>query len=192
MKRLFSVMKEEFGDLDPNPLPSFAMGSVNCIPQWRFGRLRVLMYRLAGFRIGHRTLVMGRIDVRGPGRLWRSRLQIGEDCLITTGFRVVLDGNCTIGRGVTISPGVTIHTGSHQIGPTNRRCDPRPIGKDVEIGDGSWICMNVLILPGVRIGNGSVVAAGSVVVKDVGDNMLVAGNPAVEKRSLAPALPDRP
>mgnify|MGYP000293804664 FL=1 len=51
-------------------------------------------------------------------------------------------------------------------------------GKPVVIGNNAWIGGSSVILPGVTIGNNVVVAAGSVVVKDVPDNVVVAGNPA--------------
>ena len=50
--------------------------------------------------------------------------------------------------------------------------------KDIEIGDGTWICANVTILPGVKIGKGCVIAAGSVVNKDCEDNCMYGGVPA--------------
>jgi maltose O-acetyltransferase len=70
----------------------------------------------------------------------------------------------------------------------------------IEIGDGAWLASRVMVLPGVRIGAGAVVAAGSVVTRDVPDNTLVAGVPARVARSLSadghpdPALdaPDMP
>ncbi|MFE8729811.1 DapH/DapD/GlmU-related protein, partial [Aeromonas hydrophila] len=55
----------------------------------------------------------------------------------------------------------------------------------ISIGDGCWIGADVLIIGGVTIGKGVVVAAGSVVTRDIPDNVLVAGVPAVIKRRLA-------
>jgi len=60
------------------------------------------------------------------------------------------------------------------------------IKKPVEIGKYAWIGMNSIILPGVKIGDGSVIGAGSMVTGNVGDMVIVAGNPAKEirKRSV--------
>jgi maltose O-acetyltransferase len=182
--KTIETLRDEIGPLDPNPGRWFFLGLSRFLPRWRFGRMRSALYRRAGFQIGPRTVIMDALDVRGGGSRWQCRLSIGKGCLLTTGIRIVVDGKCRIGDRVTISPGATLHTGTHEIGPPSRRCHPDPIGKDIEIGDGAWICMNALILPGVRVGNGAVVAAGAVVTRDVPPNTLVAGNPAVVKREL--------
>ena len=84
-----------------------------------------------------------------------------------------------IGNNVTIGYGTTIITSTHEIGSTKYRADFRKIQyKPVKIGDGTWICANCVILPGARIGNGCVIAAGSVVIDDCVDNGLYGGNPA--------------
>ncbi len=68
-------------------------------------------------------------------------------------------------------------TSTHEIGPHQYRA-----GKDttrpITIGDGVWIGARAVVLPGVTIGNGSIVAAGAVVNRPVGSNVLVAGVPA--------------
>jgi maltose O-acetyltransferase len=184
MSRIATVLREELGMTDVAPARWIALGLVRLLPRWRFGRVRARLYRWAGCRVASKAMLLGTLDVRGPQPAWQRRLSIGEGAFLTTGISIVLDGNCSIGRNVTISPGVTIHTGTHQVGPSERRCDPAAIGKDIVIDDGAWICMNVLILPGVRVGKGAVVAAGSVVVSDVPDNAFVAGNPAVVKRMM--------
>jgi maltose O-acetyltransferase len=56
--------------------------------------------------------------------------------------------------------------------------------KPVTIGDDVWIGGGTIICPGVTIGNGAVIAAGSVVIHDVPDNVMVAGNPAVIKKNI--------
>lgn len=182
--KVFDALRDEIGPLDWNVGHGLSMRLARLLPRWRFGRMRSGLYRRAGFQIGPRTFIMDGVDVRGAGSQWQRRLSIGKGCLLTTDIRIVLDGKCRIGDRVTISPGATLHTGTHEIGPPSRRCHPDPIGKDIEIGDGAWICMNALILPGVRVGNGAVVAAGAVVTRDVPPNTLVAGNPAVVKREL--------
>jgi maltose O-acetyltransferase len=58
------------------------------------------------------------------------------------------------------------------------------VANSIEIGDGCWIGARSIILGGVRIGEGSVVAAGSVVTRDVPSNVLIAGVPACIKRKL--------
>lgn len=88
-----------------------------------------------------------------------------------------------IGSNVMIGPNTLISTVNHPLTPMGRR---RHLGiaKPVRIGDDVWLGGNVTILPGVRIGNNVVVAAGAVVTKDVPDNTLVGGVPARKIRTL--------
>ena len=72
---------------------------------------------------------------------------------------------------------------SHFIGDSNKRAG-KNIYSNIHVGKGSWIGANVTVLPGVSIGNGCIVAAGSVVISDCEDNCLYAGNPAKKKRYL--------
>ena len=69
--------------------------------------------------------------------------------------------------------------------PTLRNGTAGPeLGKDINIGDDCWIAGNVIVLPGVSIGDGSTIGAGSVVTKDVPAYHVVAGNPARIIRKL--------
>lgn len=80
----------------------------------------------------------------------------------------------TIGNGVIISSGVTIRDSDNHIIKEDGFVKTKPI----IIGDHVWIGINAIILKGVKIGNGAIVAAGAVVNKDVKENTLVGGVPA--------------
>ncbi|MGP1515812.1 MAG: sugar O-acetyltransferase [Bacteroidales bacterium] len=82
-----------------------------------------------------------------------------------------------IGDNVLIGPNTLITTVGHPITPKGRR-EHISLAKPVHIGNDVWIGGNCTILPGVKIGNNVVVAAGAVVTKDIPDNSLVAGVPA--------------
>lgn len=82
-----------------------------------------------------------------------------------------------IGDYVQIAPNTLITTVNHPLNPLSRR-KHLAIAKPVKIGNDVWIGANVVILPGVTIGNNAVIAAGAVVNKDVPDNSLVGGVPA--------------
>jgi maltose O-acetyltransferase len=83
----------------------------------------------------------------------------------------------TIGNRVLIGPHVCICTGTHDIDPLVRK-ESGSFAFPIIIEDDVWIGANVTILPGVRIGRGSMVAAGAVVVKDVDSGVVVGGVPA--------------
>lgn len=107
------------------------------------------------------------------------------------GRNVFINQNCTmydlggidIADDVMIGPNVNLITSGHPIAPSQRRAGvtASPIFIDRNV----WIAANVTIIGGVTIGENSVVAAGSVVTKDVPANTLVGGNPATVIRSIA-------
>ena len=89
---------------------------------------------------------------------------------------VFLDlGSITIEDNVQIAPKVSLLTESHPLNPTERQS---LIPKPIHIKKNAWIGANATILQGVTIGENAVVAAGSVVSKDVPDNVVVGGTPA--------------
>ena len=89
---------------------------------------------------------------------------------------VFLDlGGITIEDGVLIAPKVSLLTEGHSISPSERH---GLVPKSIHIKKNAWIGANATILQGVTIGENSVVAAGSVVSKDVPDNVVVGGTPA--------------
>jgi acetyltransferase-like isoleucine patch superfamily enzyme len=109
----------------------------------------------------------------------------------SVGRNVFVNQNCTfydlggldIADDVMIGPNVSIVTSSHPIEPSQRRASV--IAKPIVIERNVWIAAGATIVGGVTIGENSVVAAGSVVTKDVPPNTLVGGNPARSIRSIA-------
>jgi maltose O-acetyltransferase len=96
---------------------------------------------------------------------------------------VVLDGSkVTIGSNVLFAPGVQLYTASHPLDVATRRT--HELAKPITIGDDCWIGGNAIICPGVNIGNGCVIGAGSVVTKNIPEYSLAVGNPAKVIRKL--------
>ncbi len=118
---------------------------------------------------GHRqTLISG----------W-GRIRIGDRVFINCGTILLSVLEVTIGDDVALANEVYVmDSNSHGV-------EGRPrVEAPVHIGDGTWVGARAMILPGVTIGKRAVVAAGSVVTRDVPDEVLVAGNPARVVRSL--------
>lgn len=106
---------------------------------------------------------------------------IEDYVFIGEGTRVYAQGKVTIKRGTIIADHCDIRTANHYYDGDNLHClpfDEKILVKPVTIGHNVWIASHVLILPGVTIGDGAVVAAGSVVTKDVEECEVVGGAPA--------------
>lgn len=139
------------------------------------------------------SVLMGAyIYVRGRGSPDRPDISIGEHSVINQGCSLDGRGGLRIGRNVSVSPGVWILTAGHDPDDPGFRYVVAP----TVIGDYAWLGSRALILPGVSIGTGAVVAAGAVVSRDVPDYAVVGGVPAREigqrRRDLSYQLVYRP
>jgi maltose O-acetyltransferase len=152
------------------------------LPPLSFNRTRTALLRASGVRIGARSLVMGELRVTGAGSLV-DLLSIGRNSFVTGPLHIDLGAIVRIGDGVHIGHDVMLLTMSHEIGPPECRCG-RLVAAPVVIEDGAWLASRVIVLPGVTIGRGAVVAAGAVVTRDVPANAQVAGTPARVVRQL--------
>lgn len=140
-------------------------------PRWMLNGWRRTLLRLFGSRIGKDVRIQGSSHVWQP---WK--LVIGANSWIDANVRLYTVAPITIGSNAVISEGAFICTASHDVRSENFRLTAAPI----EIEDCAWVCARAIVLPGVKIGEGAVVAAGAVVTRDVAPWTVVAGNPAKE------------
>ncbi|WP_370557055.1 transferase [Edwardsiella tarda] len=150
------------------------------LPVSRFFLFRRLLLRFARVDIGNDVCFCGGGGVYGNGQvIIGDNTWLSPGCVIFSHKDIVIN----IGSQCDFGPLVKLIPGSHKIGDRYRRAG-EGIALPISIGNGCWIGANSLILGGVTIGNGVVVAAGSVVTRDIPDNTLVAGVPAIIKREL--------
>lgn len=178
--RLLNASREELSPLTPRKAVAEVLGGL--LPQQNFNRTRTALWRAAGVSIGSHSLIQGSLRITGVDYR-ASYLSIGSQTIITGPLHLDLGAPVTIGDWVRIGHNVSLLTISHEIGPVWFRAGKSEFGP-IRIGNGVWIASRVTILPGVSIGEGSVVAAGSLVTRDVPANTLVAGVPARAMRTL--------
>ncbi|EPX4132372.1 sugar O-acetyltransferase [Vibrio vulnificus] len=107
---------------------------------------------------------------------WGKHTHLGNNVYANFNLTLVDDTHIYIGNSVMIAPNVTIATAGHPIDPELRR-KVAQFNIPVHIKDNVWIGANSVVLPGVTIGENSVIGAGSVVTKDIPANVVAVGNP---------------
>ena len=115
-----------------------------------------------------------------------SNVHIGDDFFGNVNLTFVDDVDIRIGDGVMIAPSVTLTTTGHPVHPA-RRVDYARFSEPIHLEDKVWIGSNAVVLPGVRIGYGSVVGAGSVVSRDIPPMVVAVGTPCRPLRPITDA-----
>ncbi len=185
MKRLVGLIRDELHGLNWRTL--LARVLLAPLPRYVGGRVRPAVLRLVGFQVGPETVMWGTPYLSGPADLHRS-LRIGQGCWFNYGCQLELGAAVEIGAGVSVGHQVMVLTTTHEVGPATRRAG-EPCSRPVRIGRGVWLGSRCLVLPGVTIGEGAIVAAGALVNRDVPPHTLVAGVPARVVRQLDTAAP---
>ncbi|MCR8962957.1 sugar O-acetyltransferase [Brevibacillus halotolerans] len=103
-------------------------------------------------------------------------IEVGNNFYANFNCTILDVGKVVIGENVMFAPNVSIYTAGHPVHPDSRNSGYE-YGIPITIGDNVWIGGNVVINPGVTIGNNVVIGAGSVVTKDIPDNVIAVGNP---------------
>jgi len=155
----------------PFGLLEFAFGKLPPFVGWQ---AMTVGLRLAGVQMGKTSLFWGMPRLTGPGDVV-SRLRIGEACGFNFGCHFELDGEITFANDVSVGHEVLFLTRTYDENDGHRRgqvSGARPI----RVESGAWLGARSVILPGVTIGAGSVIAASVVVRENVAPNTLLTGN----------------
>jgi acetyltransferase-like isoleucine patch superfamily enzyme len=158
---------------------------VTCRPGVTVGSLPLLHGRLrfktgGVLKIGNRLVADGRLTPVYLASGNSAQLVIGDDVYFNTGSSVICNHEITIGDHVMFGPhAAVIDDNRHEVEPGAALSNGPTV-----IEDNVWVGRNVLVLPGVRIGAGSVIGAQSVVSRDIPPRVFAAGSPAKVIREL--------
>lgn len=141
------------------------------------GRMEILE-KLLGYAPERLTLLSPVYFDYGPLTRFGSGVFVNHGCYFMDG------GGITIGDNTFIGPFSGFYTAAHPV-DYGRRNQGLEWAKPIRVGKNCWFGANVSVMPGVTIGDGCVIAAGSVVTTDLPDNALAAGVPAVVKKFIA-------
>lgn len=152
----------------------------NNLPPSRWEEQRGLLDQLLG-GIGENSTILPPLRCD-----YGAQISVGRDVFINYNFTVLDVCQVTIGDRTLIGPNVSIYAAGHPIAPEDRATGWE-YGGPIHIGNDVWLGGSCVVLAGVTIGDGAVVAAGSVVTRDVPPNTVVAGNPARVLRQITQA-----
>lgn len=113
-----------------------------------------------------------------------NHVHFGNNVYANFNLTIVDDAHVYVGDNVMFGPNVTIATANHPAEPSLRK-KALQYNKDVHICENVWIGSNVVVVPGVTIGKNSVIGAGSVVTKDIPENVIAVGNPCRVMRPIS-------
>lgn len=116
---------------------------------------------------------------------WGSHTHLGDHVYANFNLTLVDDTHVYIGDSVMIGPNVTISAAGHPVDPDLRR-EVYQYNLPIRIGENVWIGAGAVILPGVTIGKNSVIGAGSVVNRDIPENVVALGVPCRVLREIGP------
>ena len=155
------------------------MSLVLSLPRFRvFLIIKNIFLSLMGAKIGAGVIIYPGIWI-SPGR----NLILEDDVVLSMGVLISTEGGVTIGKRTQIGYGSKIFSSNHTVPPIGEYL---PISGDSHLNEHHkriiiekdvWVGANCVILPGVKIGEGAVIAAGSVVVKDIEKNVIAGGVP---------------
>ncbi|TVY68741.1 putative acetyltransferase [Lachnellula suecica] len=130
--------------------------------------------------------------VEGPVKLdYGYNVRVGKGAFVNSNCTFINTLPITIGARTLIGPNCSFFSGSHPLDPFLRNGINGPeAGAPISIGEDCWFGGNAIVLPGVTIGRGATVGAGSVVTRDVEAFTVVAGNPARVIRRVVPEEKD--
>ena len=144
-----------------------------CGPLLRVGKGVVIIRKNGAIRVGRKVQLHKGVKLSAFGNEYSTEIIIGDNTSIGDRTEIHAGKKVEIGRGCNIAWDVCIMDRDyHKFNSKTEDIKP------VKIGDDVWIGCNSIILKGITIGNGAVIAAGSVVTKDVPPKTLVGGNPA--------------
>lgn len=180
-RKLRAVVKDEIGGVGlRRPLAHLLIG---LLPRSGFMRTRNRIYRAAGYRNLHKTTSwFGLATLTGDADR-RHNLITGRVVRFNHGCMLNVQAEIRIGDNVGFGHEVMILTESHGIGAADYRSGER-FELPVTVRDGCWVGARTTIMPGVTIGEGSVIGAHSLVTGDIPPNVLAHGVPARVVRSL--------
>lgn len=110
-------------------------------------------------------------------------ITIGDDVYINFGCVVLDCGQVSIGSNTLIGPNIGLFSGNHAT-DAQERAEGGLIPNPITIGSRVWLCGNVTVVPGVTIGNDTIIGAGSVVTHDIPSGVIAAGNPCRVLRTI--------
>jgi maltose O-acetyltransferase len=140
-------------------------------------RTRAKLLRRAGIEMDRGAIVESGVFFFG------ANVSLGEYCVVNHNCYLDCKDRITIGPRTGVAMGSMLFTSNHEMGDAFKRWGPF-VTAPITVGAGVWIGARVLVMPGVTIGDGCLVAAGAVVTKDLEPNAIYAGVPARKLREL--------